>query len=799
MSVVSFRGLFAQEGSVIIPMIQRDYAQGREDARSQEILRRFLEDLRASLERGEEPLDLDFVYGRWRAEGKVLEPLDGQQRLTTLFLLHWYFAQHDGQQEDFWSWIRRGERCRFSYHTRPSAEEFMDKLAGERLDLATLPTRPDALAAWLQDRPWFLRTWLRDPTVVGCLRALDQIHAQCKGLSGGYARLTDTAAPPVTFHLLRMGDFHLSDDLYIKMNARGKPLTGFEIFKAELQRYVDESFGRERHKSGESWSQHLRHRMDGAWTDFLWHHRDESNQIDARFVQLVRAAAVIHVARGLCAESDLEEIGGRLEALLKEENPGFDSYARLAPPTSDFVKTLVELLDTLAQAPEGRLGFLARGEFFDEGSALEGLLAPSGASPYGPTLAEWVKLVAYGLFLLTRGGGLGTEDSRVACHDWMRVVCNLVENPGVMSIERFMVSLVALSRVHQVGARDGFLEEVAKEPELWRGFGGDQRTEERLKAQLILKDEAWRGVLERAEAHSYFRGDAQFLLWASHVWNIWEESAQECSWPTEIDQKLRDSFASWHKRLCAIFPEEERGLSEDLAGSPYLWQRALLVEGDYLLRWKPNMSLLDNLTPEANWKRLLRADTRTEGREERRDVVRRVLEQIDPDKPQESLKEMVGGASLETLPMWRRVLVENHRILGECHKRMLRFVGHTVYLLSKRKLTGYYVDLFAYALYAHFNLHKEQGCFKGFKVEKSPWIKGSSTASMMRLKHKGASLEVTTQRLQSHFRVLGAKDQHTRAFEGAGWTYQEGVWSCTVALERGRDVLDQAAHILSQG
>ena len=46
----------------------------------------------------EQQVPLDFVYGdvskrRVAGDGKVtLRPLDGQQRLTTLFLLHWYVA-----------------------------------------------------------------------------------------------------------------------------------------------------------------------------------------------------------------------------------------------------------------------------------------------------------------------------------------------------------------------------------------------------------------------------------------------------------------------------------------------------------------------------------------------------------------------------------------------------------------------------------------------------------------------------------------------------------------------------------
>ena len=39
----------------------------------------------------------------------------------------------------------------------------------------------------------------------------------------------------IVFHLLILENFGLSDDLYIKMNARGRLLTSFENLKVEIQ------------------------------------------------------------------------------------------------------------------------------------------------------------------------------------------------------------------------------------------------------------------------------------------------------------------------------------------------------------------------------------------------------------------------------------------------------------------------------------------------------------------------------------------------------------------------------------
>jgi uncharacterized protein with ParB-like and HNH nuclease domain len=71
---------------ILIPVIQRDYAQGRIDAKATEIRNNFLSAIIDNLISNESaPLLLDFIYGS-TADDNTFTPLDGQQRLTTLFL-----------------------------------------------------------------------------------------------------------------------------------------------------------------------------------------------------------------------------------------------------------------------------------------------------------------------------------------------------------------------------------------------------------------------------------------------------------------------------------------------------------------------------------------------------------------------------------------------------------------------------------------------------------------------------------------------------------------------------------------
>ena len=135
-SRTTFCKLIERHGRVEIPVIQRDYAQGRAD---QHIVRDdFLKSLHDALCLPKEdptlPLDLDFVYGS--VVNGCFQPLDGQQRLTTLFLLHWYLAWVDGCSEDLRTRIVTSGRSRFSYEVRPGSRDFINAFANYVPDIS---------------------------------------------------------------------------------------------------------------------------------------------------------------------------------------------------------------------------------------------------------------------------------------------------------------------------------------------------------------------------------------------------------------------------------------------------------------------------------------------------------------------------------------------------------------------------------------------------------------------------------------------------------------------------------------
>lgn len=213
-----------QSYKIIIPPLQRDYAQGREkNAEIEQIRNSLIEEIFEALVTNK-PLVLNFIYGE-KADGRFV-PIDGQQRLTTLFLLHWYVFKQSSFSEGL-------EKLKgFSYQTRVTSERFCENICDATIDFSV-----DKISAEIKECYWLTGNFLKDPTIKSMLTVLDAIHLKFKTCTG-FEELKDKligSECPISFLWLPMDNFQKTNDLYIKMNARGKLLSDFEIFKAKLQ------------------------------------------------------------------------------------------------------------------------------------------------------------------------------------------------------------------------------------------------------------------------------------------------------------------------------------------------------------------------------------------------------------------------------------------------------------------------------------------------------------------------------------------------------------------------------------
>ena len=259
----TFKGIFCDEKvkKVVIPMIQRDYAQGRDDSRTSRIRKEFLCTLKEAVENEDKYVNLDFVYGV--ENDGLMKPIDGQQRLTTLFLLHWYASRKEKIAESECSFLSS-----FSYETRQSSRDFCREL------LTFNPAfNGESLSYEIADQSWFPHEWEKDPTVRSMLVMLDAINEEFRDVGNIWTSLVDKNK--VTFSFLPIDeDLGNPDDLYISMNSRGRQLTEFEKFKAVFIQTLEDN-----KEVAAEIVDDIARSFDTEWTDWLWKCRGKNEYV----------------------------------------------------------------------------------------------------------------------------------------------------------------------------------------------------------------------------------------------------------------------------------------------------------------------------------------------------------------------------------------------------------------------------------------------------------------------------------------------------------------------------------------
>ncbi len=146
-----------KEYQIEIPIIQRDYAQGREDVKARDVRKKYgsCHAIEATATPNGHKLFFDYVYGRIE-EDKFI-PFDGQQRLTTLFLFHRYVFERMELEEE------KVLLHKFSYHTRQSSKEFCWHLVENKV----IPVE-GKLSEHVIDQPWFYADWQKTQLSWAC-------------------------------------------------------------------------------------------------------------------------------------------------------------------------------------------------------------------------------------------------------------------------------------------------------------------------------------------------------------------------------------------------------------------------------------------------------------------------------------------------------------------------------------------------------------------------------------------------------------------------------------------------------
>lgn len=542
--------------SVVIPVIQRDYAQGRKD--NDFIRKAFLSNIKDCIESGN-PMTLDFVYGN--IEGNWFYPLDGQQRLTTLWLIHWFLSIKSGKIDDDRDILKK-----FSYETRTSSREFCKALCKK------IPSGLQGnLVNYIKAQTWFYSSWLQDPTICAILRTIgeekelgkgnkdnnDDLESLFKGIDYGVFRELLISSRLIGFELMVIGNEKLpiSDDLYIKMNARGKALTNFENFKADLVSWVQNPKNPEAimyetfHPDLERirYKHYFPAQIDNTWTDVFWSYSKNkmgqffTGKIDEVFFSFINRFVLNEIC--LHAKMTPAEFGpkegtssnpeknafdklfgtslrgsGADDTQVKYE--GFETYLKYL--TFEEVSKLDRIFKVLADdkvlsAIDSSLDISDDDEdsvstsysFFPQFELCEG---SQNVKLIATKQKERVYFLSVCLFLEKYNHPESFDYLKFK--RWMRVTQNLIENATIDNVSAMVTCMRLIYKLSQRltdNSNDIYSVLSNFEEPLSTSQLECQLTEEIEKAKQILRDERWERKIVEAENYAFFKGSIRFL------------------------------------------------------------------------------------------------------------------------------------------------------------------------------------------------------------------------------------------------------------------------------------------------
>ncbi len=546
---MSFWELLSETSKIQIPIIQRDFAQGRETEKTNKIRSLFLKTIIEAVESEKGSLELDFVYGN--VEKDVFQPLDGQQRLTTLFLLHWYIALKTGDLLN-----TKNHFFKFTYETRISSREFCNEL----VDNAEYLGEGKAISEKISDSKWFFSSWKKDPTIKAMLIMLDSIEERLKEKNDEelkiYWQKLVSENPPITFHFKQLNDIGLTDDLYIKMNARGKGLTDFENFKARFEKYIKENeFEKEfslTEDNKEQWKEltekTFSHKIDTTWTNLFWKHRGDDNQIDNEIVKFVAGIALNHYAQNLeihrnyedeqntrkfleeKKEKNITEEAVKRERIERRITILFNNPADVSPydfSTKDSFEYLKSCFEVYSknQNDELFLNNLSLWDFIESkkvkincNTEIDNNLFIEFVKAAKTEYKQRVLFYAQTQYLLSQ-----KEINSELFSEWLRVVRNIVQNSTIDSASAFIGAIGLIKELSNScqdisnGCHD--IYKYLSLNKIKSTFASAQTSEEIFKASIIEKNHENKQVIFSTEDANFFKGKIAFALYCVGVEN----------------------------------------------------------------------------------------------------------------------------------------------------------------------------------------------------------------------------------------------------------------------------------------
>lgn len=527
---------FLNENIVEIPIIQRDYAQGRNG--KEKLREKFLGDLKAALDSQKDEkksLKLDFVYGS--VENGKLNPLDGQQRLTTLWLLHWFIAYKAEVLSKNNAIFKK-----FTYETRISSREFCDKLS----DFSDPQPEGVSIVDHIQNQTWFYSAWKQDPTIQAMLNMLGGTKQEDKEIIDGIEECFDAECDyngywnkltsddcPIIFYYTPLNELKLSDDLYIKMNARGKALTNFENFKADMVGFIKHKINEVEVWNDENLKK-FEHKLDTTWTDIFWRNKSSDYKIDEIYFAffnryfLNRLITAKKEGNYLFTGEDLEKSNKYYKFFSGNDCDKYSVYEMYNPKNGskeifdlDFYLKLSDTLDNIHSVFEGKskdynINLLLNPAWDGEDFCF---IPKYDDNDNTKRITQKQRVVFHAICCYFEKG----KYDEISLKQWMRVVWNIVENSG---IETAQAMIGAMRLINDLAENSHGIYIHLKDRDVEKDFAKDQMKEEKEKASQIIKEETWEVKIIEAEKIAFSKGAIRFMFTnenGDYNWSLFDD------------------------------------------------------------------------------------------------------------------------------------------------------------------------------------------------------------------------------------------------------------------------------------
>ncbi|WP_212003781.1 DUF262 domain-containing protein [Chitinophaga sp. HK235] len=647
---------------IVIPIIQRDYAQGRTNNKAAEIRKVFIHKIKSSIRQTihcqARPLEFDFIYGN--IENDAFIPLDGQQRLTTLFLLHWYFAFKEQLLSTYASTFSR-----FKYATRRSSGDFFRHIIHDlnKNDHDKIFNKHQDFHQVLADKSWYFLHWKHDVTIQGIVTMLNEIHHAFSAETISFEQLTSLNQPLIVFHILDIRSMGLSDDLYIKMNARGRPLTSFENLKAELGRLIEFADWNKKYNNYSidntvvSLDMYFATKVDTTWIDYFWKIRaTETNVFDDKMLNLLAFVALNEIAK--ISPDEFNDSIHKLEPIKDEVS--FYTLSNLSLLQEETIIAYITTLDLLTSDSTLIKNYLANTDGISKSTCIQAAFSNNFAARY----AERLYFYAITRMAIEKQYFINESELKY----WDRLIKNLVTYTTYNDAKDFQASLLSITQI--IEQYNGEIYTQFEQSDI-KGFDTQQILEEKLKIALIQRSDKWATLINKAENHGYLDGQLAFLLSFSGIKEYY------------VNQQLNEaSIAACYTQAAHYYHLFIQLFSNDglIDFKEELFRRALLAKGDYLL-YSINWSFLINRDRDISWKRLLR-DQWSKPLQDSNPLYA-LFTTLDIHNISGSMQQIIDTHQVTD---WRKDFIEHPILLSMCKQHRIKFYNdNNIYLLRNKK------------------------------------------------------------------------------------------------------------------